>query len=187
MLGDAASILGCTFRLLFRFLGCRNPVQDSCSGRILAESGRSNPDVPPFLGPEPFSRFGPESILIYLTRIRSCTCVGALSYQHVNENYFPPLQKNEQSTSIANNITSSKKRTLAIQLHHKYGAPQHHPPMPPTKATGAGIKQNRCGCPIATPLSTSGYSGVVQFGWARERRHRLMGCIFWAKFGRRGV
>ena len=41
--------LGCTFRLSFRFLGCRNPGQDSCSGRIPAESGRNIPDVLPFL------------------------------------------------------------------------------------------------------------------------------------------
>ena len=41
--------LGCTFRLSFRFWGCRNPGQDSCSGRIPAESGRNIPDVPPFL------------------------------------------------------------------------------------------------------------------------------------------
>jgi hypothetical protein len=46
--------------------------------------------------------------------------------------------------------------------------------MPPTKAMG-GIKQNCRGHPTATPLSTSGYSGVVRFGRARERRHRLMG------------
>jgi hypothetical protein len=57
--------------------------------------------------------------------------------------------------------------------------------MPPIKATG-GIKQNRRGIPTATPLSTSGFSGVVRFGRARERRHRLMGCMFWVKFGRRG-
>jgi hypothetical protein len=77
-------------------------------------------------------------------------------------------------------------RTLAIQLHHEYGAPQHHPPMPPTKAAGR-IKQNHRGYPTATPLSTLEYSGVVRFGWARERRHRLMGCMFWAEFGRGGV
>jgi hypothetical protein len=47
-----------------------------------------------FYGPEPFFRFGPESVPVYLTGIRSCTCVGASSYQHVNENYFLPLQKN---------------------------------------------------------------------------------------------
>ncbi len=57
--------------------------------------------------------------------------------------------------------------------------------MPPTKAMGA-ITQNRRGLPTATPLSTSWYSGVVRFGRARERWHRLLGCIFWAKFGRRG-
>jgi hypothetical protein len=44
-----ARCLGCTFRLSFRILGCRNPVQDSCSGRILAESGRNIPDVLPIL------------------------------------------------------------------------------------------------------------------------------------------
>ncbi len=66
-----------------------------------------------------------------------------------------------------------------------YGAPQHHPPMPPTKAMGA-ITQNRRGLPTATPLLTLWYSGVVQFGRAREQWHRLLGCIFWAKFGWRG-
>ncbi len=60
------------------------------------------------------------------------------------------------------------------------------PPMPPTKAMGA-ITQNRRGRPTATPWSTSWYSGVVRFRWARERRHRLLGCIFWAKFVRRGA
>ena len=64
-------------------------------------------------------------------------------------------------------------------------APPHHPPMPPTKAMGA-ITQNRRGRPTATPCKTSWYSGVVRFGRARERRHRLLGCIFCAKFGRRG-
>jgi hypothetical protein len=57
--------------------------------------------------------------------------------------------------------------------------------MPPTKAMCA-ITQNRRGLPAATPLSMLWYSGVVRFGRARERRHRLLGCIFWAKFGRRG-
>jgi hypothetical protein len=42
----AVVLLGCTFRLSFQFLGCRNPGQDSCSGRIPAESGCNIPDVP---------------------------------------------------------------------------------------------------------------------------------------------
>jgi hypothetical protein len=54
--------------------------------------------------------------------------------------------------------------------------------MPPTKAMGA-TTQNRRSLPTATPLSTLWYSGVVRLGRARERRHRLLGCIFWAKFG----
>jgi hypothetical protein len=33
-----------------------------------------------------------------------------------------------------------------------------------------GIKQNRHGRPTATPLSMSGYSGVIRFGQAREQR-----------------
>ncbi len=58
--------------------------------------------------------------------------------------------------------------------------------MPPTKAMGA-ITQNRHVLPTETPLSTSWYLGVVQFGRARERRQHLIGCIFLAKFSRRGV
>jgi len=57
--------------------------------------------------------------------------------------------------------------------------------MPPTNAMGA-ITKNRRVLPTATPLSTSWYSGMVRFGRARERRHRLIGCIFWAKFARGG-
>ena len=56
--------------------------------------------------------------------------------------------------------------------------------LPPTKAMGA-IMQSRQGLPTATPLSTSWYAGVVRFRRAMERRHCLMGCIFWAKFSRR--
>ncbi len=40
--------------------------------------------------------------------------------------------------------------------------------MPPKKAMGV-IKQNRRGCPTATPWLTSGYSGVVRFGRAMEQ------------------
>jgi len=57
--------------------------------------------------------------------------------------------------------------------------------LPPTKAMGA-ITQSCQGLPTATPLSTLWYSGVVRFQQAMERRHCLMGCIFWAKFSRRG-
>jgi hypothetical protein len=74
---------------------------------------------------------------------------------------------------------------LTIQLHHEYGAPQHHPTGPRTKAMVA-IMQNRRGRPTATPLPTLWYSGVVRFGRARERRHHLLGCILWVKFGRQG-
>ena len=92
--------------------------------------------------------------------------------QHVIENCFP---------------ATSKQRIPPhnTHLHHEYGAPQHHPPMPPTKDMGV-FKQNRRGRPTATPLLTPGYSGVDLIGRAREWRHRLMGCIFLAKFGRRG-
>jgi hypothetical protein len=76
----------------------------------------------------------------------------------------------------------STNTTTNTTAHH---VGQHHPPMPPTKAMGA-ITQNRHGFPTATPLSTLWYSGVVRFGRARERRHRLLGCIFWAKFCWRG-
>jgi hypothetical protein len=47
-------------------------------------------------------------------------------------------------------------------------------------------KKNRRGRPPATSLSTSWNSGVVRFGRARERRHHLMECIFWEKFGQGG-
>jgi hypothetical protein len=72
----------------------------------------------------------------------------------VNENYFPALRKNNKE---------HKAHNIRYSLHHEYGAPQYHPPMPPIKATG-GIKQNRRGLPTVTSLSTSGYSGVVRFG-----------------------
>ena len=49
-------------------------------------------------------------------------------------------------------------------MHH---VPQHHPPMPPTKAMGS-ITQNRHSRPTATPWLMSWYSGVVRFGRARE-------------------
>ena len=91
--------------------------------------------------------------------------------QHVIKSCFP---------------ATSKQRIPPHNTHlHQYCDPQHHPPMPPTKDMGV-ITKNRCGRPTATPLSKSGYSGVDRFGRARERRHRLMGCIFLAKFGRWG-
>jgi hypothetical protein len=65
------------------------------------------------------------------------------------------------------------------------GAPDHHPPMPPTKAMGA-IKQNRPGCPTATPCSTSWCSNMIGFLRAIERQLRLIGYIFRTKFGWRG-
>ena len=67
-------------------------------------------------------------------------------------------------------------------------------------------KHNRAPCPTA-PSAHASYKGygfdnakplwaphrntmmdvvVLGFGRARERRHRLLGCIFWAKFGWRG-
>jgi len=57
--------------------------------------------------------------------------------------------------------------------------------LPPTKAMGA-ITQSRQGLPTATPLLMSWYSGVVRFRQAMEQWHCLIGCIFWAKFSRRG-
>jgi hypothetical protein len=104
--------------------------------------------------------------------------------QHIIENCFPATSKKQHNAShtthnIIKNITG-KNRENSIFI-----APQHHPPMPPTKDMGV-FNQNRRGCPTATPLSTSRYSGVDLIGRARERRHRLMGCIFLAKFGRRG-
>ena len=78
--------------------------------------------------------------------------------------------------------TTTLKTTANTTAHH---VRQHRPPMPPTKAMGA-ITQNRRGHPTATPWSTSWSSGALRFRRARERRHRLLGCIFWAKFGRRG-
>ena len=79
--------------------------------------------------------------------------------------------------------TTTLKTTVNTTAHH---VRQHHPPMPPTKAMGA-ITQNHRGHPTAKPWSTSWYSGALRFRRAREPRHRLLGCIFWAKFGRRGV
>jgi hypothetical protein len=147
--------LGCTFRLYFHFLGCRNPGQDSCSGRIPAEPGRNIPDVPPFLraGTLLPRQTGKRSGLI---SPESCTYMRRSFplLASVDENYFPPLRKNNKE---------HKAHNIRYSLHHEYGAPQHHLPMPPIKATG-GIKQNRRGLPTVTPLSTSGYLGVVRFG-----------------------
>ena len=47
-------------------------------------------------------------------------------------------------------ILSRTHIMLTIQLHNEFSAPQHHPPVPPTKAMGA-ITQNRRGHPTATP------------------------------------
>ncbi len=58
--------------------------------------------------------------------------------------------------SVRRSIEELKKtdtthiRELTMHLHHEYRAPQHHPPMPPTKAMGV-IKQNPRGGPTATP------------------------------------
>jgi hypothetical protein len=47
-------------------------------------------------------------------------------------------------------ILSPTHIMLTIQLHNEFSAPQHHPPMPPTKAMGA-ITQNHRGHTTATP------------------------------------
>ncbi len=65
------------------------------------------------------------------------------------------------------------------------GAPDHHPPMPPTKAMGA-IKQNRRGRPTATPCLTFWCSNMVGFLRSIKRRLCLIGFIFRTKFGWRG-
>jgi hypothetical protein len=118
-----------------------------------------------FYGPEPFFHFGPESVPVYyLTGIRLCTCVGASSYQHVNENYFPPLQKNNTEHIHRTQHHQQQERTLAIQLlHHEYGAPQHHLPMPPTKATG-GIKKNAVNTPPQHHCRRRGTRGPIWTG-----------------------
>ncbi len=49
-----------------------------------------------------------------------------------------------------------KRWQVTTHTHTKFNytmnsAPQHHPPMPPTKATMGAITQNRRGHPTATP------------------------------------
>jgi hypothetical protein len=94
---------------------------------------------------------------------------------------WPPAPLPGKST-LYKKIPQLLNTTANTTAHH---VQQHHPPMPPTKAMDA-ITQNRRGHPNATPLSTPWYSSVVRSGRARERRHCLMGCIFWAKFGQQG-
>ena len=55
-----------------------------------------------------------------------------------------------------------------------------------TKPLGANINQIRHVHPVATPCLTSWCSGVVGFLRAIERRLRLIGYFFRAKFGWRG-
>jgi hypothetical protein len=70
------------------------------------------------------------------------------SSRHI-ENYVPATLKKRHNAHP--NITGkNREQTLAIHLHNEYDAPQHHPPMPPTKAMGV-IKQNPRGRPTATP------------------------------------
>jgi hypothetical protein len=67
-----------------------------------------------FYGPEPFFRFGSESVPVYLTGIRLCTRLGASRYQHVNKIISRHFKNMTQSTSIAHNITSSKNREHSL-------------------------------------------------------------------------
>ena len=70
--------------------------------------------------------------------------------------------------------------------------PQHnrkHNRTPCPTAPSAHASYKGCGFNNAKqprPPHRTTMIGVVQFGRARKRRHRLLGCIFWAKFGRRG-
>jgi hypothetical protein len=147
--------LGCTFRLYFHFLGCRNPGQDSCSGRIPAEPGRNIPDVPPFLraGTLLPRQTGKRSGLI---SPESCTYMRRSFplLASVNENYFPPIRKNNKE---------HKAHNIRYSLHHEYGAPQHHLPMPPTKATG-GIKKNAVNTPPQHHCRRRGTRGPIWTG-----------------------
>ena len=134
-------------------------------------------------GPEPFFSFGPESVPVYLTGIRSCR---SFQLSACERNNSPPLQKNDTEHTIAHNITSSKNREHLL-FNYTMNMVHHSIIRPCLLQRLRWNKQNRHGSPTATPLSTSGYSGVVRFGRVIKRRYRLMGCIFWEKFGRRGV
>jgi len=81
-------------------------------------------------------------------------------------------------------VTQEQNITSTTKLPHNHEHNRDHLPVPPTKAMGA-ITQNRRGRPAGL---TSCYSGVVRFRRARRERRRryLLGCMFWAKFGRRG-
>ena len=81
--------------------------------------------------------------------------------------------------------TQSLGRERTLTFIFTKGAPDHHPPMPPTKAMGA-IKQNRRGRPTTTPCSTFWCLNMVGFLRAIERRLRSIGYIFRTKFGWRG-
>ena len=159
--------LGCTFRLLFWFLGCRNPGQDSSSRRIPAESGRNIPDVTPFLRARTLLPFwtGKRSgllfdwnLLIYMRR--------TFQLSACERKLFPATSKNDTEHIHRTQHHQQQERTLAIQLlHHEYGAPQHHPSMPPTKATG-GIKKNAVDTPPQHHCQCRSARGPI---WAGER------------------
>ena len=84
-------------------------------------------------------------------------------------------------------------------LHMKQKLPQHFSTQPRNRtpcptAPSAHASYKGYGCNNAKPPRTpyrNTMINVVVLGCApiqraRERRHRLLGCIFWAKFGRRG-
>ena len=120
-----------------------------------------------FYGPELFFRFGPESVPVYMTGTRLCTCVGASSYQHVNEKYFPPLQKKRHrahpshTTSPAARIENTRYSitpliwcTTASSAHasysyNGYGWNKTFPPQTPHRNTIINVGVLGCG-PIQT-------------------------------------
>jgi hypothetical protein len=65
-------------------------------------------------------------------------------------------------------------------------APQHHPPMPPKKAMGA-ITQNHRSHPHRNTMIIVVVLGCGPIWTGKGAAHCLLGCIFWAKFGWRGV
>ena len=81
----------CTFRFLFRFLGWRNPGQDSCYGRIPAESGRNIPDVRPFLRGNPTSVADRKAFRSNLTAIR---------YMYMGRSWYPPPTSEVRKTEL---------------------------------------------------------------------------------------
>ncbi len=89
--------------------------------------------------------------------------------------------KKEQTQCTS--YVGKRERTLTFIITK--GAPDHHPPMPPTKAMGA-IKQNRRSHPTTTLCLTFWCSNMVGFLRAIERRLRLIGYVFRTKFGWQG-